>query len=81
MSAVKKKKLDAEFSVFKRKLNMVGKFEPREEYLYPLMKTVSYRDAETALDLTIMRYGEKVDQALREKGATIEKEIDENGTE
>ena len=48
--------LDRLFHTFLYKLIDVAKFMPREQYLYPIMRGVPFRDLDVALDLAIIEH-------------------------
>ena len=50
------KELDQRYEDFSKKLSIVGKLQPREEYLHPIIRGVPFNDTETALDMAIVRH-------------------------
>ena len=51
--------LEEDFILFRRKLNVVSQFEPKAEYLYPIIQSAPFQDTETALDMAMLRYGRR----------------------
>lgn len=66
-----KKAYDLRFTGFKQKLTLLGRLKPREEFLYPVMRSVPFNDMETRMDMALIDFGEKV-QAAQAKLDAIE---------
>lgn len=75
MSLFNAKKMDENFALFQRKLRVITQY-PREEYLYPIMRSVPYQDLETRLDMALEAIGKRVKQIRKTVG-----EINDNDTE
>lgn len=48
------KAYDVRLQSFKKKLDLVSKLQPDEDFLHPLMCSVPFNDMETALEMTLM---------------------------
>lgn len=46
--------MDARFRSFMVKMLTVARYAPKEQYLYPIMSGVPFRDLEVALDLALL---------------------------
>lgn len=79
MKRADKQELDQRYRTFKHKLNLVGKLKPREEYLYPIIKGVPFNDTETALDIAIVNYGEKVQELTDRQDIITQQEKTKKG--
>lgn len=51
---------DLRLKKFLRRITAVSKLSPREEYLYPIMDGVPFKDLETALMMAIIAFKEAI---------------------
>ncbi len=49
-----RKAYDKRFRIFVSKMTKVGGYEPRCQYLYPIMDGVPFKDLEVALDMATL---------------------------
>jgi hypothetical protein len=73
MTPEEKRAFNQRFSIFKQKLTLVGKLKPREEYLYPVMRSVPFRDTETRLEMALIEFGDVVQRAQQKQKAAERK--------
>jgi hypothetical protein len=57
ISEVKKMEYDMRFRTFLRQIIGVSRMKPKEQYLYPLMECVPFKDLETAILMKHIDYG------------------------
>ncbi|MFA5593268.1 MAG: hypothetical protein WC989_08145 [Micavibrio sp.] len=50
---------DKRFQNFLFKIIDVAKFKPKEKYIYPIMDGVPFKDLEVALDMAVLKRGQR----------------------